>query len=179
MPSKPTPEKRCTTTSKRMNPRYVKLWEEITLLDAGDDERTRFERAIQRGRCEDGKEVSFENTSWARNEERGEHGMTKYQTTQAEEALGRILDKVATKLSEPAHDLLSEAMGAAYAAWLEPGSPLQLEEYEETDKKLCSAAAKVTDQDRELLGEVARAHKAASVSIDPDDDTHLGYGVYQ
>src|SRR5215207_7931895 len=98
-------------------------------------------------------------------EKRGEHGMTtKDQMTQAEEALGRILDKVATKLSEPAHDLLSEAMGAAYAAWLEPGSPLQLEEYEETDKKLCSAAAKVTDQDRELLGEVARAHKAASVS---------------
>jgi hypothetical protein len=113
-------------------------------------------------------------------EKRGEHGMTtKYQMTQAEEALGRILDKVATKLSEPAHDLLSEARGAAYAAWLEPGSPLQLEEYEETDKKLCSAAAKVTDRDRELLGEVARAHKAASVSIDPDDNTHLGYGVYQ
>jgi hypothetical protein len=73
MPSKPTPEKRCTTTSKRMNPRYVKLWEEITLLDAGDDERTRFERAIQRGRCEDGKEASPETTAWARNQRREEN----------------------------------------------------------------------------------------------------------
>jgi len=38
---------------------------------------------------------------------------TKDQITQAEEALGRILDKVATQLSEPAHDLLSEARGAS------------------------------------------------------------------
>jgi len=111
-------------------------------------------------------------------EKRGEHRMTtKDQMTQAEQALGRILDKVATKLSEPAHDLLSEARGAAYAAWLSPNSPLQLEEYEETDKKLCSAAAKVTDQDRELLAEVARAHKAASDSIDPDVATYHGYRV--
>ena len=102
---------------------------------------------------------------------------TKDQMTQAEQALGRILDKVATKLSEPAHDLLSVAMGGAYAAWLSPNSPLQLEEYEETDKKLCSAVAKVTDQDRELLGEVARAHKAASDSIDPDEYTYHGYVV--
>jgi hypothetical protein len=113
-------------------------------------------------------------------EKRGEQGMTtKDQMTQAEVALGRILDEVATKLSEPAHDLLSEAMGAAYGAWLSPNSPLQPEEYEEAEKKLCSAVAKVTDQDRELLAEVACAHKAASDSIDPDDDTHLGYGVYQ
>jgi len=113
-------------------------------------------------------------------EKRGEHRMTtKDQMTQAEEALGRILDKVVTKLSEPAHGLLSEARGASYAAWLEPGAPLQLEEYEETEKKLCSAAAKVTDQDRELLAEVARAHKAASDSIDPDDYTYVGYGVYR
>jgi len=113
-------------------------------------------------------------------EMRGEHNMTtKDQMTQAEEALGRILEKVATKLSKPAHDLLSEAMGASYAAWLSPNSPLQPDEYEETDKKLCSAAAKLTDEDRKLLAEVARAHKAASVSIDPDDDTHLGYGVYR
>jgi len=113
-------------------------------------------------------------------EKRGEHGMTtKDQMTQAEEALRRTLDKVATKLSEPAHDLLSEAMGAAYAAWLSPNSPLQPEEYEETEKKLCSAAAKLTDHDRELLAEVARAHKAASLSIDPNDDTYLGYGVYR
>ena len=104
---------------------------------------------------------------------------TKNQMTQAEQALGRILDEVGTKLSEPALDLLSEAMGASYKAWLSPNSPLQLEEYEETDKKLCSAAAKVTDQDRELLAEVARAHKAASVSIDPDDDTYVGDGVYR
>ena len=104
---------------------------------------------------------------------------TKDQMTQAEEALGQILDKVATQLSEPAHELLSEAMGAAYKAWLSPNSPLQLEEYEETDKKLCSAAAKLTDQDRELLAEVAHAHKAASDSIDPDDDTYVGYGVYR
>jgi hypothetical protein len=111
-------------------------------------------------------------------EKRGEHGMaTKYQMTQAEEALGRILDEVGTKLSEPAHDLLSEAMGAAYKAWLSPNSPLQPEEYEETDKKLCSAVAKVTDQDRELLAEVARAHKDASDSIDPDEATYLGYVV--
>jgi hypothetical protein len=113
-------------------------------------------------------------------EKRGEHGMTtKDQMTQAEEALGWILDEVGTKLSEPAYDLLSVAMGAAYKAWLSPNSPLQLEEYEETDKKLCSAVAKVTDQDRELLAEVARAHKAASDSIDPDDDTDLGYRVYR
>ena len=105
--------------------------------------------------------------------------MTNYQSTQAEEALGGIIEKVATQLSEPAHDLLSEARGASYAAWLEPGAPLQLEEYEETEKKLCSAAAKLTDQDRELLAEVARAHKAASDSIDPDDDTYVGYGVYR
>jgi hypothetical protein len=111
-------------------------------------------------------------------EKRGEHGMTtKDQMTQAEEALGRILDKVATRLSEPAHELLSEARGASYAAWLSPNSPLQLEEYEETEEKLCSAAAKVTDQDRELLAEVARAHKAASDSIDPDEVTYLGYVV--
>jgi hypothetical protein len=111
-------------------------------------------------------------------EKRGEHRMTtKDQMTQAEEALGRILDKVATKLSEPAHDLLSEARGASYAAWLEPGSPLQLEEYEETEKKLCSAAARLTDRDRELLAEVARAHKVASDSIDPDVITYLGYRV--
>jgi len=111
-------------------------------------------------------------------EERGEHNMTtRDQMTQAEEALGRILDKVATKLSEPAHDLLSEAMGASYAAWLSPNSPLQPEEYEETEKKLCSAAAKVTDKDRELLAEVARANKAASDSIDPDVFTYLGYRV--
>jgi hypothetical protein len=85
--------------------------------------------------------------------ERGEHVMiTKYLMTQAEQALGRILDKVGTKLSEPAHDLLSEARGAAYAASLSPNSPLQPEEYEETAKKLCSAVAKVTDRDRELLG---------------------------
>ena len=104
---------------------------------------------------------------------------TKDQMTQAEQALGRILDKVATQLSEPAQDLLSEARGAAYAAWLSPNSPLQPEEYEETDKKLCSLAAKLTDQDHELLAEVARAHKAASVSIDPDDDTYVGDGVYR
>ena len=102
---------------------------------------------------------------------------TKDQMTQAEQALGRILDKVAPKLSQPAHDLLSEARGAAYAAWLSPNSPLQPEEYEETNKKLCSAVAKVTDQDRELLAEVARAHKAACVSIDPDEATYLGYVV--
>src|SRR5919112_538786 len=113
-------------------------------------------------------------------EKRGEQGMTtKDQMTQAEESLQRILDRVAPKLSEPAHDLLSEARGASYAAWLEPGSPLQPEEYEETEKKLCSAAAKVTDQDRELLAEVALAHKAASDSIDPDDDTYVGDGVYR
>jgi len=113
-------------------------------------------------------------------EMRGEHNMTtKDQMTQAEEALGRILEKVAPKLSEPAHDLLSEAMGTSYAAWLSPSSPLQQGEHEESMKKLCSAAAKVTDQDRELLAEVARANKAASDSIDPDDDTHLGYGVFQ
>ena len=102
---------------------------------------------------------------------------TKDQMTQAEESLQRILDRVAPKLSEPAHDLLSEARGASYAAWLEPGSPLQPEEYEETEKKLCSAAAKVTDQDRELLAEVALAHKAASDSIDPDVATYHGYRV--
>ena len=103
----------------------------------------------------------------------------KYQMTQAEETLGRILDKVATKLSEPAQDLLSEAMFAAYASWLVPGSPYQPEESEETTKKLCSAVTKVTDQDRELLAEVVRAHKAATVSIDPDDNTCLGYGVFR
>ena len=102
---------------------------------------------------------------------------TKYQMTQAEKTLGRILDKVATKLSKPAQDLLSEAMGATYAAWLSPNSPLQPEEYEETDRKLCSAVAKVTDQDHELLAEVARAHKAASDSIDPDVATYHGYRV--
>jgi hypothetical protein len=113
-------------------------------------------------------------------EERGEHSMTTQdQMTQAEEALVRILEKVATQLSEPARDLLSEAMGTSYAAWLSPSSPLQQGEHEESMKKLCSAAAKVTDQDRELLAEVALAHKAASDSIDPDDDTHLGYGVFQ
>jgi hypothetical protein len=111
-------------------------------------------------------------------EERGEHSMTmKDQMTQAEEALGRILDKVATQLSEPARDLLSEAMGTSYAAWLSPSSPLQQGEHEESMKKLCSAAAKVTDQDRELLAEVARAHKAASDSIDPDVATYHGYRV--
>ena len=111
-------------------------------------------------------------------EKRGEHSLTtKDQMTQAEQALGRTLDKVAPKLSEPAHDLLSEARGASYAAWLEPGSPLQPEEYEETEKKLCSAAARLTDQDRELLAEVARAHKAASDSIDPDMATYHGHRV--
>jgi hypothetical protein len=107
-------------------------------------------------------------------EERGEQGMTNYQSTQAEEALGRILEKVATKLSEPAHDLLSEAKHVAFGAWLSPNSPLQQGEYEESTKKLCSAAAKVTDQDSELLARVARAHKAVSDSIDPDISVVLG-----
>lgn len=102
---------------------------------------------------------------------------TKDQMTQAEEALGRILEKVATQLSEAAHDLLSVATGESYAAWLSPSSPLQQGEHEENMKKLCSAAAKLTDQDRELLAEVARAYKAASDSIDPDVATYHGYRV--
>jgi hypothetical protein len=145
----------------------------------GDDERTRCRKSNStRSMCRRQGSLARLHGRGKKPEKRGEHNMTtKDQITQAEEALRRTLEKVAPQLSEPAHDLLSEARGASYAAWLSPNSPLQLEEYEETEKKLCSAAAKLTDQDRELLAEVARAHKAASDSIDPDEATYLGYVV--
>ncbi len=103
---------------------------------------------------------------------------TECQMTPEEEAYGRILEEKEEMLSEVACNILAEAESVAYAEYMVRNYCFQPEEYDEAMEKMRLAAAKLTDWDRELLAELVRAAKAAAASIDPDDATPAGRGVY-
>src|SRR5215211_505935 len=98
--------------------------------------------------------------------------------TPEEEALGELLALNEEVLSEEARTLLDEAdiasckhsLGAAYCGF----GP---QEYGEAMQKISLEATRLTDSDREHLAEIVRAGEAAASSIDPNDETPVGYLV--
>jgi hypothetical protein len=97
--------------------------------------------------------------------------------TPQEEALGELVALNEEVLSEAARTLLSEAYKTSYVVTQSYSYYLQLDEYEETVQKMRLEATRLTDRDWEHLAEIVRACEAAASSIDPDDETPVGYKV--
>lgn len=98
-----------------------------------------------------------------------------YLATPEEEALGHLMETNKELLSKAARTIVEEAGSASYAHTLASNYAFQPEEYEEAMRKMRLAAAELTDRDRELLAELVRASKVVATSIDPDDETPVGY----
>ncbi len=101
-----------------------------------------------------------------------------YRKTPEEKAYGRLLDDSEEVLSESARTVLEKAHATAYAGNLVRNYCLQPEEYDEAMAEMRRAAAELTDRECKLLARIWRTALAAAASIDPDDHTHIGYGVY-
>jgi hypothetical protein len=104
--------------------------------------------------------------------------MTKqHQRTQEEETYYCLLDKEGQSLSKAARIVFAEAEWSPHVEVFVRNYGIQPEEIEESYHKMRLAAAGLTSLDRELLAEIVQAAADAAASIDPDDDTHIGYGV--
>ena len=97
--------------------------------------------------------------------------------TPEEEALGHLLVASEGVLSGAGHTLLVEAYKTSYVVTRSYSYYLQLDQYEEAVQKMRLEATRLTDRDREHLTEIVRACEAAASSIDPDDETPVGYKV--
>lgn len=105
--------------------------------------------------------------------------MSEHSKTPAEEPFDGLIDESWNALSESARCVIKEAHLAADTPHLVSNVCFQPEEYEEAEEKMRLAAADVTDQECELLMELARrAIAAASVDLF-DEDTLVGYGTYR
>ena len=108
----------------------------------------------------------------------GNEGMKNgYRKTPEEEAYGRLLNEIEEVLSESARTVLEEAHGTSYAMNLVRSYCLQPEEYQEAMTKMRRVTAELTDRECKVLARIWRTALAAAASIDPDDHTHIGYGV--
>jgi hypothetical protein len=95
--------------------------------------------------------------------------------TPEEEALEELFAVNKEVPSEAARTLLSEAYRTSYAMNLAYNYCFCPEEYEEAMQNMTLEATRHTDRDREYLAEIVRACEAAASSIDPDDQTPVGY----
>jgi hypothetical protein len=102
--------------------------------------------------------------------------MTEYVETAEEKAFHTLLDEKRGEITEAARAFIKYAADSSHACYLYHDYAFEPVEYLMAEHNMLAQAYLLTQHDREVLGKVGQAAKAASESLDKDDfETPAGF----